>query len=354
MLGVATQLARGLIKHKDGRLNACASRASTAHTATCKRCKRLALEPLQMLRFDAAEHSVYRWWWEFLRLSPVFWYAQRTGLAPSNKQMAQVCEQAGNLSKPSFMAWWQNTGRLVFAEQRKPNKLRLLDVDGLEPLDLYPEGTSVVIEVPLNVTTRTLIKDFRQLLADQPQRDLLNVLDHSNATWRLHTKRYNLLALKNQYEVLLYKLLYPNIAVWRIGDRLQISPGLNVRDVEHTRYFDGETHPRNKLQATVGRYLYKAQRTLWNAETGLGFPNNRECKPVAMPFGKRQHLNYMAAITSTRDQPSEWSAWLHAEFHEDLVQQIKRKNRIRGTAALDLRLIQRLPAFVAGTSDLLA
>jgi hypothetical protein len=103
----------------------------------------------------------------------------------------------------------------------------------------------------------------------------------------------------------------------------------------------------------VGRYLYKAQGTLWNAETGLGFPNNRECNPVAMPFGKREHGNYMAAITSARDQPSEWCRWLHAEFHEDLVQQIKRKNRIRGTAALDLRLIQRLPAFVAGTSDLL-
>jgi hypothetical protein len=92
---------------------------------------------------------------------------------------------------------------------------------------------------------------------------------------------------------------------------------------------------------------------LWNAETGLGFPNNTEHKPVATPFGKREHLNYMAAITSTRDQPSEWSAWLHAEFHEDLLQQVKRKNKIRGTAALDHNLIQRLPAFVAGTSDLL-
>jgi hypothetical protein len=38
-----------------------------------------------------------------------------------------------------------------------------------------------VIEVPLNVTTRTLIKDFRQLLADQPERKQPNVLEHSNA-----------------------------------------------------------------------------------------------------------------------------------------------------------------------------
>jgi len=306
------------------------------------------------LVYDAAEHSVYRWWWEFLRLSPVFWYAKQTGLTPRNKQMALVYEQAGDLSKPSFMSWWQSTGRWIFAEQRKPNKLRLLDVDGVDQLQLYPQGTSVVIEVPLHVTTRTLIKDFRQLLADQPQRDQLNVLDHSNATWRLHTKRYNLLALKHQRDVLLYKLLYPNIAVWRIGDRLQISPGLKVRDIEHTRYFDGETHPRNRLQATVGRYLYKAQRTLYNAEIGLGFPNNSEHKPVAQPFGAREHGDYMAAITSTRNHESDWVAWLHAEYHQDLVQQIKAKNHIRGFTAVDTRVIQRLPAFVAGTSDLLA
>jgi hypothetical protein len=56
--------------------------------------------------------------------------------------MEQACEHAGNFSKPSFMAWWQNTGRLVFAEQRKPNKLRLLDVGGQIPL----QGTANLVE----------------------------------------------------------------------------------------------------------------------------------------------------------------------------------------------------------------
>jgi hypothetical protein len=86
--------------------------------------------------------------------------------------------------------------------------------------------------------------------------------------------------------------------VWRLGDRLQISPSVKVRGVEHTRYLNGETRPRNKLQAAEGRNLYKAQRTFWNAKTDLGFPNNSEYKPVAMPFGKRGNWDYMAAITN--------------------------------------------------------
>ena len=36
-----------------------------------------------------AEESVYRWWWEYLRLSPVLWYAQNTGLKPVDSRMAR-------------------------------------------------------------------------------------------------------------------------------------------------------------------------------------------------------------------------------------------------------------------------
>ena len=29
-----------------------------------------------------ADASIYRWWWEFMRLSPVFWYARTRGIEP--------------------------------------------------------------------------------------------------------------------------------------------------------------------------------------------------------------------------------------------------------------------------------
>ena len=305
------------------------------------------------LIYDAAEHSVYRWWWEFMRLSPVFWYAQRTGLAPVDPNTSTMAKQAGDLSNHHFMTWWRETGSKVFAEERLPRKLRLLDVDSEPELELHPQGQSVIMEVPLSVTTRTLMKQFRALLAQQHDHKPVDVLAHSSAAWRLHTKRYNLNALENQYWVLVYKLLYPNIAVWRIGDRLQISPGLTVRDIDHSRYSKAQTNPRDKLQATVGRYLYKAQRALSNAECGNGFPNNTERTGLKMPFGKRHQADYLAATTAVKGQQSPWHQWLHEEFHEDLVYRIKNKNRLRGMIAADLNFIKRFPAFVAGTSDLI-
>jgi len=305
------------------------------------------------LIYDSAEHSVYRWWSEFMRLSPVFWYAQRTGLTPVDPNTSTMVKQAGDLTSPHFMSWWSETGSKVFAEERLPRKLRLLDIDNEQELKLHPQGQSVVMEVPLSVTTRTLIKQFRALLAEQHENNPVDVLVHSSAAWRLHTKRYNLKAIENQYWVLIYKLLYPSIAVWRIGDRLQISPGLTVRDIDHSRYSKAQTNPRDKLQATVGRYLYKAHRALCNAECGNGFPNNSECSGLEMPFGKQHHKDYLAATTAVKGQQSQWQQWLHEEFHEYLVSRIKSKNRFRGMMAVDLNFIKRFPAFVAGTSDLI-
>lgn len=308
------------------------------------------------LVYEAAEHSIYRWWWEFLRLSPVFWYAQTTGHTPVNAQLAAVCAQAGDLSKGSFMAWWQHTGSRVFEETRLPNRLRLIDVDNINHHELYAQGRSIVMEVPLSVSSRTLVNQFKRQLAQHHEGKTLDVLAQSNAAWRLYTKRSNLQALEHQYWVLLYRLLYPKIAVWRIGDRLQISPGLAARTIENTRYNSGQATPRDKIQATTGRYLYKAQRTLVNAEMGNRFPNNTACEPVPMPFGKQLHSDYVAATVGTQvgHKLSCWQQWLHDEYHRELLLRIKMKNRFTGLAAADLKFVQRLPAFVAGTSDLIA
>jgi len=312
--------------------------------------------PNQQQVYEAAEDSVYRWWWQFLRLSPVFWYAQHTGHTPTDPQLAEIYQQAGDLTKGSFMAWWQRTGRHVFEEARRPHSLRLVDVDNISHHELYPEGQSIVLEVPLNISTRTLVMQFKRELAKHHEGRSLDVLAQSTAHWQLYTKRKNLKPLESQWWVLLYRLLYPKIAVWRIGDRLQISPGLRARDIEHTRYYKGEATPRDRLQAITGRYLYKAQRTLSNAELGNRFPNSTPCSAVAMPYGKQRHSDYLAATVGTEvgNEHTAWQQWLHTEFHEDLVSRIKFKNRFTGIAAADMKFIQRFPAFVAGTSDLLA
>lgn len=300
--------------------------------------------------FDAAELSIYRWWWQFLRLSPVFWYAQHQGVLPTDPVLARVCAQAGNLRHGSFRRWWLEAGADLFVESKRPLQLRRIDETGVD--QLYPAGKSMLVEVPLNVTTRTLVRQFRQLLALTHGDQRVDVLAHSTAQWRLFTKRYNFKALEHQYWCLIYRLLYPGIASWRIGDRLQISPGLNVRNI-NTLTWQSKNNPVTRLQSTVGRYIYKAQRAVRNAEQG-SFPNFNPCSTVEMPFGQALNLHFMEVTNTKGPERSPWQEWLHEEFHSELVRRIKEKNRITGIAAVNHKVMLRLPKFIAGESDLLS
>ena len=52
------------------------------------------------------EGGVYYWWWEYLRLSPAFWFARETGRPLIDPKMAQTYELAGNLMNKSFKKLW--------------------------------------------------------------------------------------------------------------------------------------------------------------------------------------------------------------------------------------------------------
>ena len=305
------------------------------------------------LLYEAAEHSIYEWWWEFLRLSPVFWYAQQTGVMPVAPKVAEVCQQAGDIREDRFNRWWRTTGSVLFEEARRPMQLRPVDEQALGEHEFYPQGKSMLVEVPLTVTSRTLVKQFKKLLAQTHGNQRVDVLEHSNAIWRLHTKRYNLVALENQFWVLVYRLLYPDIPAWRIGDRLQIAPGLNVRGIAPTSASMNKSSPHARMQSTVGRFLYKAQRTVANAELG-SFPNCKPVQAVDMPFGQHHHTEYLVATRGTVSESSAWHQWLHEEFHWRLVKRIKEKNRITGMTAVDPKVVARLSKFIAGETDLLA
>jgi len=304
------------------------------------------------LLYEAAEHSIYQWWWDFLRLSPVFWYAQHAGVTPVVPKMAEVCEQAGDVREDRFNKWWRSTGSVLFEEARRPLQLHRVDEQSVGEHEFYPQGKSMLVEVPLTVTSRTLVKQFKKLLAQTHGNQRVDVLEHSNAVWKLHTKRYNLVALENQFWVLVYRLLYPDIAAWRIGDRLQISPGLKLRDIDRDRY-PGKTSPISRAQSTVGRFLYKAQRTVANAELA-SFPNFKPIAVTEMPFGEHLHKDFLIATRGTVSEPSAWQQWLQEEFHWRLINRIKEKNRISGVTAINPKLIARLPKFITGESDLLS
>ncbi len=299
-----------------------------------------------------AERGIYGWWWRYLRLSPVFWFARTTGIAPKHPVLARVYDAAGDLGQGEFSHWWRDTGARLFVEETRPRKTRLVDEENFGEFVFYPPGKSIVIEIPLTISQATINKQIREILADKHPGRGLKVMSHSTAQWALHTKRFNLKTLEREYWALLYRMLYPDIAAWRVGDRLKLAPGLNLRDLDRWKR-NRTTSPQTRMSSTIGRYLYKAQWTLWNAEQD-SFPNANKVTPVEQPFGKRHHSEYLEATGRRIDAVSPWDEWLHLEHHEDLVTLIRRKNNLMGMSAIDAKMQERLPKFIAGESDLLA
>ncbi len=298
-----------------------------------------------------AETSVYLWWWRYLRLSPVFWFARTAGVTPKQPDLARVYELAGDLQHDVFRRWWKDTGANLFVEESRPRHTRLVDEDNFETFIFYPAGKSIVVEIPLTVSQATINKQIREILAEKHPGRGLKVMSYSTATWALHTKRFNLKTLDREYWTLLYRLLYPDIAAWRVGDRLKLVPGLNLRDVDRWK-FNRATSPQARISSTIGRYLYKAQWTLWNAERG-SFPNATKAEPEPMPFGEKLHKDYLNATGRSIDTVCPWQQWLQDQHYEDLAYRVRAKNNLPRMAAFTPKMQERFPKFIAGESDLM-
>jgi len=309
-----------------------------------------------------AEESVYFWWWQFLRLSPIYWYARHASITPTDSVVAQAYERAGDLSARWFSQWWAATGSRVFAEAKRPAKVRTVDLeptDTGDQIELYEN--SLIVEIPLTLRKATIFKQLKDLLEkkiDGVPRHLgreLNVVESSNAPLKLHTKRFRLRTLEIEYLVLLYRLLYPRTEIWRIGDSLQIAPSLKVRDAERGAFKTGSS-PFDKLHSLTGRYLYKAERTLLNVERG-SFPNNSK---IALPddyapFGAKHQNDFKAAVSSNSAEPSPWQEWLRETYFTELKSEVIRRNRLDSEYRMpDGKVRRKLPAFMDGSSDLLA
>ena len=298
-----------------------------------------------------AEISVYQWCWRYLRLSPVFWFARTAGVSPKHPDLARSYEAVGDLQHEMFRKWWRDTGANLFVESTRPLRTRLVDEENFDKFVFYPEGKSIMVEIPLTISQATITKQIREILSQTHPGRSLNVMEHSTAKWRLYTKRFNLNTLEREYWTLLYRMLYPDIAAWRIGDRLKLAPGLNLRDRDRWKV-SRATSPHTRMSSTIGRYLYKAQWTLWNAERGL-FPNATKAQPVAMPFGEKLHKDFLDATGRRIDSVSAWHQWLHEQHYEDLAYKVRVKNNLPRVTAFTAKMLERFPKFIAGESDLI-
>jgi hypothetical protein len=304
--------------------------------------------------YEQARGSIYFWWWSYLRLSPVLWFARETGATPRDKGIARVAELSGDLRQKDFAKWWRQTGKVIFAETIEPPIVSLLgvDVDIRSPISTTE---TLYLEVPLSISKESILQQVREILRINHAGRALDLMDKSTAKFPLHTHRFRLNRIEISFWVLLYRLLYRQTFDWQIGDRLQIAPHLKVREgiqVDQRRFHDYTD--RSFLGAITGRHLYKARYTVLHAERGE-FPNLEEIKLSEryQPFGLRLQTEFREATESRNGELSAWNEWLHKEFAVDLMNKVIESNRFDSSEFRASRPTKRLKEFVDGTSDLL-
>lgn len=293
-----------------------------------------------------------------MRLSPVYWYALTTGIAPVVSEIAENYEKAANLNLISFNIWWNKHGKYIFEEAKRPAKLRLVNID--EPVEHELYQKSILVEIPLTVTSKKIIRDLKALLHDI-EHDVTgrNVIKLSDASLKLKSKKFNLTTIEHERWVLIYRILHPDTPIWQIGDRLQLAPNNKVRGLDPGIFNRGKG-PFATLQSLTGRSLYKARFARYHVERG-SFPNYTRVAELdtVQPFGPKHHKEFLEATNETnrnehgkRVLNSPWQEHVKEEYAKDLMYRILRANRHDSQYIRDPKFKEQYPDFIAGHTDL--
>ena len=120
------------------------------------------------LLLNDAERSPYYWWWAYLRLSKDYWWVcQRRGIA-DDIRLRDMYRDFGKVYEMTFDQWWTKRGVGLFSEQAALPAVRQLDPHDLQ---LSRElNKHLLLEIPINMTERTIISQVRQLIRSHPSR----------------------------------------------------------------------------------------------------------------------------------------------------------------------------------------
>lgn len=295
--------------------------------------------------FDA-NSSIYHLWFRYLQLSPVLWYANSTGIKPRHTEIAKVLKNGGDFLNQDFHTWWEKNCERLFAEPSGRKELVGLKLNDLAT-HTYDKN-SLYVEVPLSIPIDRVMKDFHSILMQHHEGRKLNLAATSQAIWPLHTMRYRLEVIERGYWTLVYKLLFPNLSIWQIGDRLQYAPHLKVRGTE----WSSNEQRFNSLNSLTGRYLYKGRYTLENAEQGI-FPNLKKPDVVRsdFPFGKKYQTDFLNSTSTINGEKSPWITSLENRLSHELMHIVYKRNLRYISADPSADTTEKFLAFFRGETD---
>jgi hypothetical protein len=219
--------------------------------------------------------SPYYWWWDYLRRSAAYLACCERG---GTGELAGLYADFGDVREDNFHQWWTEGGRGVrlFAEQ--PLAVNFSELDS--PADWQPHWDReqvLVLAVPLNVSKRRLKGVFAKLLdarhkgSKSGRPSMSKLKDSSTARYKVE-RNYTISGLTTTLAV--YDLWAANqakpkedrLALWEIGKELNLNSKAARLATCNSTY--DRLVGRNRLGATVGRYVKQAKSMIANAEQG--------------------------------------------------------------------------------------
>ena len=269
----------------------------------------LIFKGMRQLRYKRQEdmlkdamRSPYYWWWAFLRLSKDYWWVcQRRG-AVGDLRLKGMYRDFGNVYELTFEEWFLRRGKNLLSEE-----LALPAVRKLSPTNLElsrPLGRHLILEIPLNMTEKSIISQVRKQLRNHPDREVeristakrklakligirQDVIESAYAVWRLHHESRDGRVVEKIGQAHGTKSLY------QIGKELRL-----VRSCMPVATDNQERAAKrvNGMKVAVSRMLTRANHLIENAAIGV-FPSIQPIKEL-IDYSPVQLLRMNEAISS--------------------------------------------------------
>lgn len=232
---------------------------------------------------DDAKQSPYFWWWAYLRLSKDYWWVCQLKGKADDPRLRSMYRDFGDVFAMPFEDWWRKQGNDLFAERIAPPEVRELDRINMR---LSPGMSShLLLEIPLNLTEATIIKQLKKLLRNHPSREVerrssakrplakftgirKDLLQIAHVTWQMHWQSRD---LSQSYKI---GQVQGSKSLYQIGKELRL-----VRTCMPVVTDNAERAAKrvNGMKVAVSRMLARANYLAQNAAVGT-FPS---VQPVA-------------------------------------------------------------------------
>ena len=256
-----------------------------------------------------AYKSPYYLWYEYLKLSKDYWWVCKLKGETQDAELQAMYDDFGDVYKVDFTDWWIDKGRGLFAEQVQLPKVRQVEK---ESLNINPNPQNyVLLEIPLNLTERTISKQVLAIIRAQPNRAIKRVSQAKRPLAKLSRLRTNVM-WDAHYIWRLNRLItlakHPNSTIGKPFNTLTSQQiGIRMRLARSCLRRAGDTpeierKKRNGMKVAVSRMLQRANALIANAEIGI-FPSFEKVAPRKR-WTDEQQLELNAAVLRGEWLPS--------------------------------------------------